>query len=409
MRQIPRFIAPMNFGDVRRALRSRGDEEPDALRRFAGRFAAYIGVRHAIPAPSGRMALLGILTGLGLKPGGEVILPALTFHSVPAMVRHAGLAPVFVDVGPSTYCIDPARIERAVTPSTVAILPTHLYGRACELDVVSDVAARHGLAVIEDCAQACGARYRDRRLGSLGTAAFFSYGSTKNLSVLGAAMVVTDSPELAARVSEWMGRLPRVSAVETARRILFALGMRAASRPLVWATVLAPALRLLSRFGVDPIEALTSESPGGSADSGEGPRAMPGAFQGRIGLGQLERLDESNFRRIRNGEHLRERLAGLPGCRIPAAAPESENIYMSFPVQVPDRARFRARLRRNGVDTATGYMSAGPALPGFSGGPEDASAAVEAVAHMVHLPVYPELTAGDVDQIAEAVSAALRE
>jgi hypothetical protein len=221
-------------------------------------------------------------------------------------------------------------------------------------------------------------------------------------------MVVTSSPELAERVRDGMDRLARVSAIETTRRVVFALAMRAASRPAVWGGIMVPALRLLSRFGVDPIEALTAESPGDAGDSVEGPQAMPGEFQGRLGLRQLERLDESNRRRIRNGDRLRERLAGLPGCLVPEAAPEGANIYMSFPVQVADRARFRARLLRLGVDTATGYMSAGPALPGFRGGPENAPAAVEAVARMVHLPVYPELAAEDIDRIADVVSAALR-
>lgn len=400
--EIPRFVPSLRIADMWAVLIKSGG--PDPLREFSEAFAEFIGVRHAILAPSARGGLAAIVKALGFCPGSEVILPSLTFHSVPAVFHQAGLKVRFVDIDARTYCLDTRHLDRAISPRTVAIVPVHLYGRACEMDAILDISRRHNLVVIEDCAQACGTRYRGRRVGSLGTAGVFSFHVAKNLGALNFGMVTTDSDDLASRIGENLRDVPRIGFLEVARRSGVAASMDLATRPLVWGSVVAPVLRLCDRLGFDPIEAVTAEAATG--DPGDVGRA-PGPFQGRLATRLLRRLDEENERRRRNGERLRLALEGLPGIEVPAPSAEGENIYLSFVALVSDRKRFRTRLLAKGVDTHPGNMAVGPLIPGLASDGECAVAR-DVVRRLVHLPVHPGLSERDEDWIAQAVREVLR-
>ncbi len=173
----------------------------EAVRRFEEEFASYCGVGHAVGVDSGFSALELIIRGLGIGPGDEVITVANTFIATAAAIEAAGARPVLVDMDPATYNIDPNRIEDAVTPNTRAVIAVHLYGRPADMDAINQVAGRYGLFVIEDACQAHGATVGDRRAGSLGTAAAFSFYPSKNLGAFGdGGVVVTNDPDLAERV-----------------------------------------------------------------------------------------------------------------------------------------------------------------------------------------------------------------
>lgn len=405
MNQVPRFVPSLELGEILAAV-LRGREGPeDALERFSRRFAEYIGVRFAIPAPSGRVALAGALKALGLEAGSEILVPGLTFHSVPAMLVQAGLRPRFVDIDGSTFCLDPGRLEDAVSGSTSAIMPVHLYGRACDMAVISEVAARHDLTLIEDCAQGCGGSFQGQRLGSFGRAAFFSFAPAKSLSALWAGMVTTDDSEVARQVSRSMASMPSMGSLTLAGRLLSAVNMRLATHGPVWSSLAVPFLRAGSLVGFDPIEWLVNESPGTPDQLDPDARLMPGRLQGRLGLSQLQKLDESNRRRIHNGERLRHGLKGTPGVGLPGPSAPGENIYLSFVIKVPHRDRFRRELLHRGVDTHPGNLSVGPRLPGLADTGQ-CPVAQDVVQRLVHLPVHPQMTDRDVDRVIESVRAA---
>ena len=169
---------------------------------FEAEFAALAGARHAIAVASGTDALRLALMALGIKPGDEVITVAMTFAATALAIEAVGAKPVFVDVDPATRCMDPAALAAAIGPATAAIIPVHLHGHPAPMPAIGAIAARHGLAVIEDCAQAHGATLDGRRVGTFGQAAAFSFYPTKNLGALGdAGAVVTDDPALAARLA----------------------------------------------------------------------------------------------------------------------------------------------------------------------------------------------------------------
>ena len=170
---------------------------------FEKAFAEYCGVDYCIGCGNGLDALTLILKASGIGAGDEVILPANTFIATALAVSYAGATPVLVDPDPVTFNIDPAKIEEKITPATKAILPVHLYGQPADMDPICEIAQRHGLQVFEDAAQAQGARYKGRRVGTLGAAAGFSFYPGKNLGALGdAGCVVTNDAALAQKIRE---------------------------------------------------------------------------------------------------------------------------------------------------------------------------------------------------------------
>ena len=170
-------------------------------RTFEADFAAYIGTEHCIGCGNGTDALFMAMQGLGYGQGDEVITAANTFIASAEGISWTGAKPVFVDCDPVTYNIDPAKIEAAITPRTKAILPVHLYGQPVDMDPILAIAEKHGLTVIEDAAQAHGATYKGRRIGTLGQVACFSFYPGKNLGAYGdAGGITTNDGELATQI-----------------------------------------------------------------------------------------------------------------------------------------------------------------------------------------------------------------
>ena len=168
---------------------------------FEKAFAAYCGTRFCVGVGNGLDALMLTLKALGIGPGDEVIVPSNTYIATALAVTYVGARPVFVEPELATFNIDPARLEAAVTERTKAVMPVHLYGRPCDMDPIMAVAEKHHLHVVEDCAQAHGALYKGRKIGTFGIAAGFSFYPGKNLGALGdAGAVVTSDPDIAAKV-----------------------------------------------------------------------------------------------------------------------------------------------------------------------------------------------------------------
>lgn len=172
-----------------------------AVRQLEAEVAQMCGVDHAVGCASGSDALLVALMALEIGPGDEVILPSFTFFATAGAVTRLGATPVFADILPDTFNIDPADIARRITPATKAIIPVHLFGQSADMDAINAIAADHGLTVIEDAAQAIGATYQGHPIGSLGRIGCISFYPTKNLGGMGdGGMITTNDPELADRM-----------------------------------------------------------------------------------------------------------------------------------------------------------------------------------------------------------------
>src|SRR5215468_4338655 len=188
-----RSIKPEIDAAVLKVLESSEFVLGSEVAKFEEEFAAYCGARHAVGVNSGSSALHLALLAAGVGPGDEVITVPFTFVATTAAIRYTGAKPVFVDIDPKTYNLDPARIEARITPRTKAIVPVHLYGQPADMDPILEIARKHNLIVIEDAAQAHGAEYKGRRMGSLGDLAAFSFYPTKNLGACGEGGIVTSN------------------------------------------------------------------------------------------------------------------------------------------------------------------------------------------------------------------------
>ena len=234
MRTIARYGVRSVPGDEKEIIAAfrRGEAvEGPAIAEYEGRFAEYCRMDHAVTASFGRMACYYILRALELPAGSEIIFPALTFWVVPEIARRAGLTPVFVDVDPTTFNLDPSKVEAAITERTRAIMPTHLYGQPCEMTEIMRIAEKYSLIVVEDCAQAAGARYRGRRVGTFGNASFFSFQLLKGINTYGGGIAVTNDARLAARVREQARSEPKQTSSDLVKRFLTGFAVRCGVSP----------------------------------------------------------------------------------------------------------------------------------------------------------------------------------
>src|SRR5436190_2000651 len=212
------------------------------IAEFERAFERRAGSGHAIAASYGRMAFYYILKVLDLPRGSEIVVPALTFWVVPELARVAGLKVVFADIDPSTFTLDPTAFERAITPATRAVVPTHLYGLPCDMDRIVRIAARHDIAVIEDCAHALGATFNGRPVGTIGDAGFFSFQTLKPLNCYGGGMALVKNADHAARVRALADQEPWPDQKRVENRLLVGRLQRIFTKPPVFTISAFPIL-----------------------------------------------------------------------------------------------------------------------------------------------------------------------
>src|SRR4029077_19707561 len=288
--------------------------ESPHIAAFEEEFARFLGGGHvsAVSTEYGRMGLYFILKALDLPAGSEIIVPALTFWVVPEITRVAGLKPVFVDVNPATFTMDPAAAERAITPNTRAILPTHLYGMACDLDPILALAKRHNLKVVEDCAQALGAQYKGGMVGTDGDASFFSFQAFKPLNTFGGGLTWVRDAGVAKRVRE----LADAEETPSEKRVESIL------RSGYWQyTFIRPKVFTFSLFPVWWAASFTDWKPEQRLWEEVRPlHPFPAHYRGRfsnvqagIGRAGLARMPEFVERTRRHAGMMNDLLSGVPG------------------------------------------------------------------------------------------------
>jgi dTDP-4-amino-4,6-dideoxygalactose transaminase len=326
-----------------------------AVERFEEAFARFVGARHCIGVNSGTSALHLALLACGVGRGDEVITVPATWISTSWAISYVGATPVYVDIESATYCMDPARIEEAITPRTKAILPVHLYGQVADMPAINAIAERHGLAVIEDACQAHAAKLQGRDAGTFGRAGCFSFYPGKNLGAYGeAGAIVTDDAELAQHVRRLRDH------AQASRHVHVEIGFNA---------------------------------------------RMEG-FQGAVLGVKLPLLPEWTASRCRIAQRYTEGLAGLPGMRLPVARPGVQHNWHIYAVCTHERDAFRAYLTSQGVLTAVHYptpVHLQPAYRHLGYQPGAMPAAEELCAGQVTLPMFPELTDAEVERVIACV------
>ncbi len=372
---------------------------------FEQAFAARLGANHAIGASYGRTAFYFILEALQLPRGSEIILPALTFWVVPEMARAAGLRVRFVDVDPATFCLDPAALERAITEKTRAVVPTHLFGLPCDMDAILDLAARHHLAVIEDCAHALGATYRGRQVGTFGDGALFSFQTLTPLNCYGGGMAVVRDAPVAARVRARIDSLPWPHEKRIANRLLAGRLLRVFTRPRVFTFVGFPLYWIGSVLGAQPDACLREKV--------RPLRPLPDDYlerfsnvQAALGLASLDLLDGWTAATRSHAHALSVALGGIPGVQVPAEPAERTHVYYQYCVEVPKRAQLVRSCMRRGVDVEMRHVDVCPQLDLFAAERIPAPGA-ERAARAVQVPVHASLTDRQMRRVTGVVRKAL--
>jgi dTDP-4-amino-4,6-dideoxygalactose transaminase len=360
--RLERFSADIE-GAVRAVLSGERLVLGERLEEFERRFASYIGVEHCVGVNSGTDAVGLALRACGVGPGDEVITVSMTAAGTGLGILLAGAQPRFVDVDPVTRCIDRDAIDAAIGPRTAAIVPVHLHGRMADVSAVMAVAERHGLVVVEDCAQAHGARdaVSGERAGSFGTAAAFSFYPTKNLGCAGdGGAVVTSDGGVAER------------------------------------------LRALRSYGWED-DRRVSAAPAFNSRLDE--------LQAAVLLVMLDHLDEGNAERAEIAARYREvlRPAAEAGA-LALPAPDDGAVHHQFAIEVDGRDSFRNWLRERGICTGIHYPAGLHEQPAFADGVREALPVTERLARrLISLPIQPEVVGDRAAWIAGTVGEGVTE
>lgn len=340
---------------VARVLNSGSYILGDEVRAFEREFAEYIGVSHGIGVGNGTDALHLALVTCGIGPGDEVITVAHTAGATVSAIVMAGATPVFVDIEQDYYTMDPSGLESAITPKTKAIIPVHLYGQPADMGAIMAVAQKHALVVIEDCAQAPGALYQNKRLGSFGAMACFSFYPTKNLGALGdGGMVLTNDVSLAARA------------------------------------------RLLREYGWE--KRYVSHIRGWNTRLDE--------IQAAILRIKLRTLDHDNDRRRRLAEIYRHGLSGIRAIRLPRVRARSTHAYHLFVVSLDQRGPVISYLRENNIDSLVHYpvpVHQQPAFLEYGCAAHALRETEQAAEAVLSLPLYPEMSDAAVQTVTDVL------
>ncbi len=334
---------------------------PD-VKRLEENLARYCRARHAIGCASGSDALLLALMALGVGPGDEVVLPSFTFFATASAVTRLGAKPVFVDIDPASFNLDPAALDQCITPATKAVIPVHLFGQCAEMDAILAIARRAGVAVVEDAAQAIGAEFDGRRAGSMGDAGCFSFYPTKNLGGAGdAGMLTANDDELAAK------------------------------------------LRLLRVHGMEPRYYHGVVGINSRLDS----------FQAAVLNVKMPHLDRWARMRQANARRYSEmfRRAGLDGTlRLPQTMPRRRHVWNQYVIRVPQGRRdaLRTFLTERNVGTEIYYplgLHEQKCFAHFGYRPGDLPETDRATAEVLALPIFPELTADEQSTVVARIAA----
>jgi dTDP-4-amino-4,6-dideoxygalactose transaminase len=325
-----------------------------ATKQFEQEFAAFCGVKHCVSVNSGTSALHLAMRCLDIGPGDEVITTPFTFIATAWAISYVGAKPVFVDIEPGRRTLDPAKLEAAITPRTRAIMPVHLFGLPADMEPILAIAARHGIPVVEDAAQAHGARYRGKRAGQFGCMAGFSFYPGKNLGAYGeGGALVTNDDALAARA-----------------RSLREHGSR-------------------TRYYHDEV----------------GYNYRMDSFQGAVLGIKLKHLDAWTAARQQKAARYTELLAGSP-VGTPATFADSESVWHCYVVELDQRDTARQRLAEAGIDTAIHYpvpLHLQQAYASLGHQPGDFPVSERLAGRCLSLPIYPELDDAQLRRVAGAL------
>lgn len=410
---IPRTAIPIGNREVAalsdRLLAGEGAGERE-VSEFEKEFADYLGVRNAYAFNSGRTALYMALQALELNPEAEVIVPAYTCAIVFEVILRLGLRPVLVDVNPETYNMNPEFISEALTSKTKVIVPVHLFGQSCEMDEVMETAEKNGLYVIEDVAQALGAKHSNVKVGTFGDLAIFSFGPGKSITSGEGGALTVNNAAFTEKIKELQTKLKMPDLNWNLMIMRNVLAMKMFSKQYLYGAVRGRLEDLLVKGDKEIVENCTKlAQKGKSANVHPTIRLakMP-PVSAVIARMQLKKLDIFNSRRRKNAEELSKLLSSITDfIRLPKMGHNQGSTFTRYTIRLLKQPRepLMAKLLMKGIDTERPYDYL-PSL--FKALKVDAPNAEELAKSTLTLPNHPLVRTTDIAKIANALSDELR-
>lgn len=355
------------------------------------------GAASALLTPMARVGIYLAIRAL-VRPGHKVILSPYTLADVVNMVLCAGGIPVFADIERQTCNIDPASIEPLLDERTDAVLVTHLHGLACDMDRIAALCRRHGLRLIEDCAQAFGTRFAGQPVGTFGDAGIYSFGMYKNVNAFYGGAVVARDRGVREAMREIMREWPRQELASLSKRIGFGALTDLATTPIVFKSVTYWTFRFGFLKGIHLLnrQVLVDTDPQIKTALPEGYARRPTPLQARLILRQLDDVDRFTEARTAAARLYDEGLRGLPGVVQPPLREDGSHIYTHYPLQVPDRAALLRHMVQNGRDVAIQHLRNCAELPCFSAYARDCPNAEATTRSNILLATYPRYALSEV-------------
>ena len=326
------------------------------VRCFEDASAMYIGAKHGVATTSGTTALQIAIEALGIGHGDEVITTPFTFIATSNAILFNGARPVFADIDPRSFNIDPKSVEKKITGKTKAVLPVHLYGNPCDMDSLTRICAKNKLLLLEDCAQSMGAEWKGKRAGSFGNASILSFYATKNMTTGEGGMFLSSDRDVSERA--------------------YLLANQGQKKMYEHLTV---------GFNYRMTE-----------------------MQAALGMVQLHKLDDMNRKRIENAKFFNEQLKGLDFIQLPETRKDTKHVFNQYTLRVFDgrRDELAKHLEKKGVGSRVYYPKANYMQPAYAHLGIKQGACVEAevaAAEVLSLPVYPSLTDYELNKVVEAI------
>jgi perosamine synthetase len=378
----------------------------DDLERLERATADWLGARHAVATPMARVGIYLAVKAL-IRPGQKVVMSPYTIADVVNMVVCAGGVPTFADIEPQTCNIDAAEVERLIDADTGLVMVTHFYGLACDIERIADICRRRGVPLLEDSAQAFGARVGGRPVGTFGTAGVFSFGLYKNVTSFLGGMVVTNDGALRDRIAAELAGLPQQGTRPLLAHIGKGLLGDFVTFPPVFKAVFFWVLRYAylhnvaavnNQLKIDVNPQLMVKMPSRYLN-----RLTP--LQARLALPQLARIDADTRLRIAAAKLYHEGLRDLPELVLPPLRTDGSHLYTYYPVRYRDRDRLVRYLSRHLRDIQVSHHKNCAALPCFSTWHRDCPNAEATSRTLIYLPTYPSY---GLDEVRRTVAAMRR-
>lgn len=413
-RVYPRQVINLEGKDLWRAfsgMTASRAERMEAAQEFSNAFSKKMGVPKTVLVSSARFALALALEGLGLKRGDEVILSAYGFHAMPNIIAAMGLKPVFADIRESDFTLDLESVRPLITRKAKALLATHIYGQPAEMDSLRDIAEDSGLALIEDCAEATGADYRGKPVGSIGDAGLFSFSMGKPLTGFGGGALTTSDRELAESLKGRVASLPEPGKAGLVKSLISYTHMLLSSHPRTFRYTTFPLLSLAGRLRSDLVDAALSGTRKKEVRLKTIPKEIRKQFPSGTApvlLEHLERLDAMNQARIDVARVYDEVFEGSGKVLTAELSSRNRNIYNAYAIRLPtaDQREMQRALLRKGIDTKQRHMYICSEMEMFREFRRRCPVAKRIGRELLHLPINHHMTKEDARYVAESVLSA---